>query len=58
VKGKVFLWLGSSLGILVSIVALALDQIVLTRQDMAEGRNNVGIAWEPHRRGSCVPWHF
>jgi hypothetical protein len=44
VKGKVFLWIGLSLGISLSMVALA--QVVLAQQDMAEGRSNLRIAWE------------
>jgi hypothetical protein len=44
VRGKVFLWIGLSLGIALSMVALA--QVVLAQQDMAEGRSNLRSAWE------------
>jgi hypothetical protein len=44
VRGKVFLWIALSLGIVLSIVALV--QVVLAQQDMAEGRRNLRIAWE------------
>jgi hypothetical protein len=44
VRGKVFLWIGLSLGIALPIVALA--QVVLAQQDMAEGRSNLRSAWE------------
>jgi hypothetical protein len=44
VKGKVFLWIGLSLGIALSLVALA--QVVFAYRDMAEGRSNLRIAWE------------
>jgi hypothetical protein len=44
VRGKVFLWIGLSLGVVVSMLALA--QVVLAQQDMAGGRSNLRIAWE------------
>jgi hypothetical protein len=44
VRRKVFLWFGLSLGVALSILALA--QVVLAQQDMAEGRSNLRIAWE------------